>query len=41
LKDLDAGGRIILKEILKQQGVRMYAGFIWLRTSTIGRILRT
>jgi len=33
--------RIILKWILKKYGVRMWAGFIWLRKGISGGILRT
>jgi hypothetical protein len=31
--------RILLKCILKKQGVRMWNGFIWLRTDTSGGML--
>jgi hypothetical protein len=29
LGDLGADGRIILKEMLEEQGVRVWTGFIW------------
>jgi hypothetical protein len=32
-------GRIILKSILKKWDMRLWAGFIWLRTGTSGWLL--
>jgi hypothetical protein len=39
LRDLGVDGRIILKCMLKKKGVRVWAGFIWLRTGTSGGLL--
>jgi hypothetical protein len=36
LGDIGAGVRIILKRILKKYGVKMWAGFIWLRIGISG-----
>jgi hypothetical protein len=38
-EELHAGGRIILKWILKEQDVQVYTRFIWLRTGTSGELL--
>jgi hypothetical protein len=38
--DLDVEGRIILKWILKIQGVRVWAVFVWLRIGTSDGLLR-
>lgn len=35
---LHLGGRIILKRILKEQGVKMWAGLKWLRMGPSGGI---
>jgi hypothetical protein len=39
LEDQDLDGRIILKLILMRLDVRVWTGFIWLRTGAGGRIL--
>jgi hypothetical protein len=36
LKDLDVGGRIILKLILKEYSERVCIGFIWFRIGQVG-----
>jgi hypothetical protein len=39
LGDLSIDERIILKWILKKQGMRMWTGFMWLRIRTNSRLL--
>jgi len=41
LGELGTDGRITLKWILRTQGVRLWAGFIWLRIWSSGRLLWT
>ena len=36
MKDLDVGGRIILKLILKEYSERVCTGFIWFRIGQVG-----
>jgi hypothetical protein len=40
LKDLDLGGRIILKWMLKKYNVMRWAGLIWVRVWIIFQLLR-
>jgi hypothetical protein len=39
LGSLGKDGRIISKSILKEYGVRMWTGFIWLKIGTSGGLL--
>jgi hypothetical protein len=39
LGDVSVNGRIILKFILRKCGVRLWAGFMWLRVGSSGRVL--
>jgi hypothetical protein len=39
LEDLEAGGRIILNEILEKYNVMVWIGFIWVRIGDDGRLL--
>jgi hypothetical protein len=39
LRDIGLDGRIILKQILKNSGVRMWTRFICLRIRSIGELL--
>jgi hypothetical protein len=39
LEDLDVDGRIILKEILKKEGGKMWTGVIWLVIETASELL--
>jgi hypothetical protein len=41
LGDLRIDGRILLKLIFKKRDVRVWTGFVWLRTGTSGRLFRT
>jgi hypothetical protein len=38
-EDLGVDGRIVLKWILEKWGGKVWAGFIWFRTETSGRLL--
>jgi hypothetical protein len=37
--NLGVGGRTDLKLIIKELSMRMYTGFIWLRTGSLGGLL--
>jgi hypothetical protein len=37
-EDMSLDGRTILKWIIRKQLCRVWTGFIWLRTETVGRI---
>jgi hypothetical protein len=37
--DLDVIGRIVLRWILKKSGVRLWAGFMWLKKKSGGGLL--
>jgi hypothetical protein len=39
LERIDIDGRIILESILRKQGWKMWARFIWLRIKTSGGLL--
>jgi hypothetical protein len=41
VEDWDLDGRIILKWILQEEGVRVWTGFTWLIISSSGGLLRT
>jgi hypothetical protein len=41
LRDLGPNRKIILKFFLKEQGVRVWTGFNWLRTGIIGEFFNT
>jgi hypothetical protein len=39
LGDLGVDVRIILKRILKKEGLEIWPGFVWLRIESIGELL--
>jgi hypothetical protein len=39
LRELDVGGRVILKLTLKKQVVRLFIAFIWFSIESSGRLL--
>jgi hypothetical protein len=39
LEGLGIIGRVILKLILEELGIRVYSGFNWLRIQSLGRLL--
>jgi hypothetical protein len=41
LGDIGMEGRIILKSILKRQGVKIWTGVMWLRKGTSGSLVNT